>query len=122
MDLISSFSVTKLWSVEEAQTKFGDFLRSDENILNAYTHTRDKIVFTNRQLICYDVQGLTGSKKEWRFFPYSKITSFSIESAGTFDMDTDFKIWVSGVGMFEMKFHKNLNIRAVAKFLAKTIG
>ena len=122
MDLISSFSVTKLWSVDEAQIKFGDFLRSDENILNAYTHTRDKIVFTDRQLICYDVQGLTGSKKEWRFFPYSKITSFSIESAGTFDMDTDFKIWVSGVGMFEMKFHRNLNIRAVAKFLAKTIG
>ena len=122
MDLISSFSVTKLWSVEEAKTHFGDFLRSDENILNAYTHTRDKIVFTDRQLICYDVQGLTGSKKEWRFFPYSKITSFSIESAGTFDMDTDFKIWVSGVGMFEMKFHRNLNIRAVAKFLAKTIG
>ncbi|KAA2217180.1 PH domain-containing protein [Maribacter flavus] len=122
MDLIVSFSVTKLWPTEEAQKMFGDFLRSDEQILNAYTHTRDNIVFTNRQLICYDVQGLTGSKKEWRFFPYSKISSFSIESAGTFDLDTDFKIWVSGVGMFEMKSHKNLNIRAIAKFLAKTIG
>lgn len=97
MDLISSFSVTKIWSVEKAQKLFTDFLRGNEDILSAFSHTRDKIVFTDRQLICYDVQGLTGSKKEWRFFPYNKITSFSIESAGTFDMDTDIKIWVSGV-------------------------
>ena len=121
MDLITSFSVTKVWPVEEAKKMFGDFLRKNEEILSSYTHTRDKIVFTDRQLICYDVQGITGSKKEWRFFPYNKITSFSIESAGTFDMDTDFKIWVSGVGIFEMKFRKNLNIRSVAKFLSKTI-
>tara|TARA_B110000438_G_scaffold276960_1_gene299169 strand:+ start:1054 stop:1170 length:117 start_codon:yes stop_codon:yes gene_type:complete len=37
-----------------------------------------------------DVQGLTGSKKEYRSFPYSNISSFSIETAGTFDGDSDF--------------------------------
>lgn len=67
MDLIVSFSVTQLLPVDVAQSKFGDFLRSDEKILSAHTHTRDKIIFTDRQLICFDVQGITGSKKNRAF-------------------------------------------------------
>lgn len=122
MDLAIKFSVIREMPVAEAQNIFGDFLRKEENILRAFTHARDKVVFTDRQLICYDVQGITGSKKEYRFFPYSKITSFSVETAGTFDGDADFKIWVSGVGMFEIKFSKNLDIKKIGIFLAKTIG
>jgi len=68
-----------------------------------------------------DVQGLTGSKKEFRSFPYSKISSFSIETAGTFDGDSDFKIWVSGVGVFGIKFHKKLDIKSIGKFLSSKI-
>tara|TARA_R110000822_G_scaffold123489_3_gene257894 strand:+ start:4980 stop:5348 length:369 start_codon:yes stop_codon:yes gene_type:complete len=122
MDLALKFSVVKEMSTAEAQNIFGEFLRKEESILRAYTHTRDKVVFTDRQLICYDVQGITGSKKEFRFFPYSKITSFSVETAGTFDGDADFKIWMSGVGMFEIKFAKSLDVKKIGIFLAKTIG
>ena len=122
MDLALKFSVVKEMSTAEAQNIFGEFLRKEESILRAYTHTRDNVVFTDRQLICYDVQGITGSKKEFRFFPYSKITSFSVETAGTFDGDADFKIWMSGVGMFEIKFAKSLDVKKIGIFLAKTIG
>ncbi len=66
-----------------------------------------------------DVQGITGSKKEYRTFPYSKISSFSIETAGTFDGDSDFKIWLSGVGVFEIKFRKKLDIKKVGRFLSE---
>ena len=69
-----------------------------------------------------DVQGLTGSKKEFRVFPYSKISSFSVETAGTFDGDSDFKIWISGVGVFEIKFHRKLNIQQVGSFLMSKVG
>jgi hypothetical protein len=37
-----------------------------------------------------DVQGLTGSKKEYRSFPYSKISSFAVETSGTFDGESGF--------------------------------
>ncbi len=66
-----------------------------------------------------DVQGFTGSKKEYRSFPYSRISSFSVETAGTFDGDSDFKIWVSGVGVFEIKFHKKLDIKKIGKYLSQ---
>ncbi|NRD24096.1 PH domain-containing protein [Winogradskyella litoriviva] len=90
-------------------------------MLKAYTHTRDKVVFTTHRIICYDVQGLTGSKKEIRFFPYSKRTSFSVETAGFFDGDSDFKIWDSGVGCFGIKFGRSIDIRKIGFFLAKTV-
>jgi len=122
MDLALKFSVTKEMSVAESQVMFADFLQTGENILRAYTHVRDKVAFTEKKIICYDVQGMTGSKKEYRFFPYSKITSFSIETAGTFDADADFKIWVSGVGMFEIKFGRGIDIKKIGIFLAKTIN
>jgi|SRR5690606_4594001 len=121
MDLITHFSVTKEDSVENAQKLFGEFLLSEEKILRAYKHTRDKVVFTTHRLICYDVQGITGSKKEIRFFPYSKITSFSVETAGFFDGDSDFKIWVSGVGVFGIKFARGIDVKSIGKFMAKTV-
>ena len=34
-------------------------------------------------------------KKYFRSFPYKNIQSFSVETAGTFDMDAELKIWVS---------------------------
>ena len=86
-----------------------------------YSHVRDKVWFTNKRIIAMDVQGFTGSKKEYRTFPYSKITSFSVETAGTFDGDSDFKIWLSGVGVFEIKFRKKLDIKKVGRFLSQKL-
>ena len=121
LDLLVKFSVTKEIPPDFAIEKIKDILISSESIEMAFTHTRDKVWFTDKRIIAMDVQGLTGSKKEYRSFPYLKISSFSIETAGTFDGDSDFKIWVSGVGAFEIKFHKNLNIKKVGKYLSEKI-
>lgn len=119
IDLLVKFSVTK--EIEEKNKLVGvsHILVEEEKVELAFTHVRDKIWFTNKRLITMDVQGLTGSKKEFRSFPYSKISSFSIETAGTFDGDSDFKIWASGVGVFEIKFHKRLDIKQIGRFLSK---
>lgn len=117
MDLISKFSVTKKDSTEKNENIISDIMAQGESIEYAYSHVRDKVWFTNKRIITMDVQGLTGKKKEFRSFPYSKISSFSIETAGTFDGDSDFKIWVSGVGLFQIKFALNLNIQEVAKYM-----
>ncbi len=121
IDLLVKFSVTKEISPDSALEKVKDILVADETIELAYTHTRDKVWFTNKRIVAMDVQGLTGSKKEYRSFPYSNISSFSIETAGTFDGDSDFKIWVSGVGVFEIKFHKNMDIKKIGKYLSGKI-
>lgn len=118
IDLLAKFSVTKQVDASEAFQHISHIAVEDESVDLAYTHTRDKVIFTTKRLICIDVQGLTGSKKEYRSFPYSKISSFSVETAGTFDGDSDFKIWMSGVGVFEIKFSKKLDIGAVGKYLS----
>ena len=118
IDLLVTFSVTKEEKPEENKSKIEDILVDGEEIDLAYSHARDKVWFTSKRIIAMDVQGFTGSKKKYRSFPYSKISSFSIESAGTFDGDSDFKIWLSGVGVFEIKFRKSLNIKKVGKYLS----
>lgn len=122
LDLIAKFSVTQKEMPQAVKELFEPFLAADENIELAYTHARDKVVFTTYKIICYDVQGFTGSKKEYRFFPYSKISSFSVETAGFLDSDSDFKIWVSGVGCFEVKFGRSLDIKEVGSFMASKVS
>lgn len=121
IDLLVKFSVTKQIDKDISREPIKYLLVDNENILLSYSHIRDKVWFTDKRIIAMDVQGFTGSKKEYRSFPYSKISSFSIETAGTFDGDSDFKIWVSGVGIFEIKFHKSLNIKEIGKLLSERV-
>lgn len=121
IDLITKFSVVEKTTAAESKEVFEAFLAPQEEILLTYKNTRDRVAFTNQKIICYDVQGMTGTKKEYRFFPYSKISSFSIETAGLMDSDDDFKIWVSGVGRFEIKFSKKLNTQEIGVLLSSKI-
>lgn len=65
-----------------------------EQVEKAYKVIRDMFIFTNKRLILIDKQGVTGSKMEMISIAYSKITKFSKESAGHFDLDAELKIWV----------------------------
>ena len=65
-----------------------------ETVQKAYKVIRDMFIFTNKRLIIIDKQGVTGSKVEMLSIAYSKITKFSKESAGHFDLDAELKIWV----------------------------
>lgn len=65
-----------------------------EQVEKAYKVIRDMFIFTNKRLILIDKQGVTGSKMEMVSIAYSKITKFSKESAGHFDLDAELKIWI----------------------------
>ncbi|MGB3616935.1 MAG: PH domain-containing protein [Catalinimonas sp.] len=118
IDLPTSFSVTKKVGTEEGLEFIAPLLIDGETVELAYVHTRNKVWFTDKRIIALDVQGITGSKKEFRSFPYAKVSSFSIGTAGFLDGDSDLKIWVSGVGVFEIKFRRSLDIREVGRFLS----
>ncbi len=121
IDLLAKFSVTEKVTAEEGKELFEMFLASDEPILLFYRHARDRVIFTDRKIIAIDIQGITGKKKEFRMFPYSKITSFSVETAGTFDWDSDLKIWISGVGVFGIKLGKKINIAEIGTLLSEKV-
>lgn len=121
IDLLFQFSVNKKEDAQVSRGVVAPLLIEQEEILLAYSHVRDKVWFTNKRVITMDVQGILGSKVDFRSFPYSKISSFSVETAGTFDGDCDLTMWLSGVGAFGVKFHKNLDIKEVGRFLSGQI-
>ncbi len=122
IDLLAKFSVTDKVDAQNGQDLFALFLLPGEQVLLNYKHSRDRVIFTSQKIIAVDVQGLTGKKKEFRIFPYNKISSFSVETSGTFDMDSDFKIWVSGVGLFSVKFGRKIDIKEIGRFLTERIS
>jgi hypothetical protein len=56
------------------------------------------------------VQGLTGSKVDISSLPYGKIQAFSIETAGTFDRDSELEMYFSGLGKVRLEFDRNFNL------------
>lgn len=111
------------YKIEDAQKEYGHLLSDKEVIDKAYKLVRDMFIFTNRRLILVDVQGVTGKKIECKSIPYSKITSFSVETAGHLDLDAELKIWVSGLGQpIQKQFNKTLNIYEVQAELAEHVN
>jgi len=100
----------------------GDCLIDGEDIQKAYKVIRDMFVFTNKRLILIDKQGVTGSKVELLSIPYSKITKFSKESAGHFDLDAELKIWIgSELEPLTKEFKAGDNINDVYKILSQFV-
>ncbi|RPF53276.1 PH domain-containing protein [Aquisalibacillus elongatus] len=105
------------------QSELEELLASNEQVEHAYKLIRDLFVFTNKRLILVDKQGVTGKKTEYHSIPYKSITHFSVETAGTFDLDAELKIWLSGSSQpIEKTFNKQLNIYKVQAVLAEYIG
>lgn len=101
---------------------FSELLIDGEQIEKAYQLIRDLFVFTNKRLILVDKQGMTGKKIEFLSIPYSKITKFSRESAGHFDLDAELKIWVGSDPMpIAKEFRKTVNINEVYAVLSKYV-
>lgn len=104
------------------QQEFQQILAPDERVEHAYQLIRDYFVFTNRRLVLVDKQGMTGSKVEYHSLPYRSITHFSVETAGTFELDAELKIWISGNPVaYQKQFNKKLNIYEVQAVLASYV-
>jgi len=101
------------------QQEFASLLAPGEHVEHAYRLIRDYFVFTDKRLVLVDKQGLTGSKVEYHSIPYRSITHFSIETAGTFDLDAELKIWISSTAApVQKRFNKRLSIYEVQSVLA----
>ena len=104
------------------QAEFSQILAPGEKVEHAYHLIRDYFVFTDRRFILVDKQGLTGNKVEYHSIPYRSITHFSIETGGTFDLDAELKIWISGTAApIQKTFNKRLSIYEVQAVLASYV-
>lgn len=106
-------------NIDELAKEFGDILIQGEVIESAFVVWRDKWVFTNKRLILLDIQGITGSKREYLTIPYRSIDRYSIETAGTLDDDCEMKLWVRGMQEPLVKeFKRNTDIKGLQRALS----
>jgi hypothetical protein len=89
-----------------------------EQLLQAFKGVRDFVVFTDKRVIAVNVQGMTGRKKDFTSLPLSKVQAFSIETAGTFDLDAELDLWFSGLGVVRFEFKGSADIRAIGQLVA----
>lgn len=107
-------------SQEDLVKQYGRLLTENEEIEIGFKLIRDTFIFTNKRLILVDIQGITGSKTEYKTVSYKSISRFSIETAGTFDLEAELKIWISSeqTPSITKKFNKSVNVYDVQKVLA----
>ena len=102
---------------DEIAPTVSPILIAGEEVVSCYKAVRDFVVFTNKRLIAVNVQGLTGKKRDFTSLPYSKIQAFSIETAGTFDLDAELDLWYSGLGKVRLEFKGNADIRQIGQMI-----
>ena len=108
-------------NADELKSEFGAILIPDEEIVAAFRIFRDKWVFTTKRLIAVNVQGITGKKKDFSTLPYSKIQVFSVETAGTFDLDSELDLWFSGIGHVKFEFIGAADVSYICKMISKRV-
>ncbi len=107
---------------KEIHEKYGSILLPDEEVLTAFKTIRDTVFLTTHRFALVNVQGITGSKQSVQSVPYRSIVRFSVESAGTFDLDSDLNIWVSGSATpLSAKISRKADPEAVLRTLAEYV-
>lgn len=96
-------------------------LINNEIIIGVYKAMRDYVAFTNKRVISVNVQGLTGKKKDFTSLPYSKISAYSVETAGVFDLDSELEMYFSGLGKVKFEFTGKSDIVEIGRCISEYI-
>lgn len=106
---------------DEFEKIIKELLVGGEEIVGAYQSVRDGVVFTNKRIIAINIQGVTGKKKDFTSIPYSKITTYSVESSGVFDLDSELEIYISGLGKVQFEFVGRTDVALICKTISEYI-
>ena len=98
-----------------------ELLVDNEEIISSFKSMRDGVVFTSLRVIAVNVQGITGSKKDFTSLPYKSITAFSVETAGTFDLDSELEIVISTLGKIKFEFTGDSNVKEISILISNAI-
>ncbi len=97
------------------------FILDNETIVAAFKTVRDQVIFTNKRLIAANVQGITGSKVDYTSIPWTKVQAFSIETAGTFDLDCELDLFISEMGKARFEISGSFDLVSFNKNISEYI-
>ncbi|AHG40628.1 hypothetical protein N018_10385 [Pseudomonas syringae CC1557] len=109
----------KLKQNDEYAERVKDLLLDNEEVIDAYKSMRDGVVFTNKRIISVNVQGLTGSKKDFTSLPYKNIVAWSVETSGTFDLDSELEIYFSAIGKVKFEFTGKTSVVQISRYISQ---
>lgn len=92
-----------------------------EEIIAGFKTVRDGVVFTNKRVIAINVQGITGKKVDYTSLPYKKIQSYSVETAGVFDLDGELELWFSSVGRVRFEFSSGSDLLQICALISEQV-
>ena len=92
-----------------------------EEIVAGFKTVREGVVFTNKRVIAINVQGITGKKVDYTSLPYKKIQSYSVETAGMFDLDGELELWFSSVGRVRFEFSSGSDLLQICALISEQV-
>ena len=102
-------------------SKVEELIVPGEEIIDSYKSIRDGLVFTTKRIIVVNKKGKLGKKIDYTSLPYAKFSSYSIETAGHFDLDAELQIIISGVGLLTFEFKGRSDIKAISRHISQAI-
>ena len=96
-------------------------LTEGETVIDTYSSVRDFVAFTNKRIISVNKQGVTGTRREMTSMPYSRVTVYSIETAGVLGYDSVLELYFTGLGRVRFEFSGNSDIVAVCRAISEHI-
>jgi len=113
----ASFIKLNAWDAGQAHAELAPVLHPDEQVYLAFKGIRDSVTFTSKRIVALNVQGITGKKKDYTSLPYGKIQAYSVETAGTFDLDSEMVLWFSGLGRVKLEFARGVDVTVLNRLI-----
>ena len=115
-------SVIKLKQVSlDSADEILPLLIDGEKVVSCYKGIRDFAAFTTHRIISVNVQGITGKKKDFTSMPYSRIQTFSVETSGVLDLDSELELYFSGLGKLKFEFTGRSDIVEIGRLIGEKI-
>ena len=115
------FSATEV-DTDEIARRYEALLIGGEEVLIAFKTIRDIAFLTDRRLCLVNIQGWIGKRVAIQSIPYRSITRFSLETAGTFDLEADMVFWLTGTTQpLEIQIGRGSNLAMIQQILAQGI-
>lgn len=116
-----AFLKLKKISNDDVSGQVAPLLISGEEIISSYKTIRDFVVFTTKRVIAVNLQGITGTKKDFTSLPYSKVQAYSVETSGTFDLDSELEMYFSALGKVKFEFKGNSDIVKIGQIISEYV-
>lgn len=121
--IVSDANLLNLKEINPSQVRaeVKDLMVDGETIIQCFMTVRDQVIFTDKRVFVVNVQGITGKKVSYFSYPYSKVVTYGIETAGLLDIDSELLITMQNGIHLQFDFKSQVDIKRIVSNIQKYI-